>query len=668
MLSDIIKSFEDRAILEKGDTMNRTNTELKINEVVLNKGTLERYKKTQYGGYLSHFRCNGNTKGVLFIHKSALAGAVNVEKKNDGHTWIQALEVNHEFQRKGLGMRLVKRAQAMGATNLSVEKGNVEAIHMYLKAGFKGYKDTGNQYFMSTKNMGSEIPIKDTLAKSTQAATLVKESFETPVEKLTESVEINPDGDTIINLQNFENGLFNFILVIGLPGSGKGCFGREISKKYNAKHLELDIFDQCGNMSDVDIRKAGDPFSDYILNTSEGRWYRKNAETLSLNEKLQGNHDFILYAIGYAKAHKDQIFILDGTPIYAAMEPEEIKNYPLVIKGTNASQSFENKVGRDAGKGSSDKLHSNVSGADLDGLLNYYWNDWRYLNKFKNDVADKAESDQVAEEACKDVKTAREFVQKVGKLAKKYDANYFIVTDGASGISNNGNPAVKHARDAQIEWEKKNGFDPDEDWSSENFNEAGKPLKLEDVIKKYVIPLHHNLNKFGYGVVKDDHLADIKDGPTFANLYRTMSCKEFVQYQGGICWDYARFQHHYLKHLGLPAENYYLEMNDANSSTHTFTVIPIDGKYIYLESSFLRIQGVYIGENLDVIIQFILQAMNFDPRKNKVFVRSYDDPKPGLTTLQFMDYCMKKGSERLFSYSVDAIVVNRNGNLRFEKK
>lgn len=429
---------------------------------------------------------------------------------------------------------------------------------------------------------------------------------------MTENVEINPDGDTIINLQNFENGLFNFILVIGLPGSGKGCFGREISKKYNAKHLELDIFDQCGNMSDVDIRKAGDPFSDYILNTSEGRWYRKNAETLSLNEKLQGNHDFILYAIGYAKAHKDQIFILDGTPIYAAMEPEEIKNYPLVIKGTNASQSFENKVGRDAGKGSSDKLHSNVSGADLDGLLNYYWNDWRYLNKFKNDVADKAENNQVAEEACKDTQ--------------------------------------------------------DEDWSNENFNEAGKPLKLEDVIKKYVIPLHHKLNKFGYGVVKDGRLADIKDGPTFANLYRTMSCKEFVQYQGGICWDYARFQHHYLKHLGLPAENYYLEINDTNSSTHTFTVIPIDGKYIYLESSFLRIQGIYIGENLDVVIQFILQAMNFDPRKNKVFVRSYDDPKPGLTTLQFMDYCMKKGSERLFSYSVDAIVVNRNGDLRFEKR
>ena len=75
-------------------------------------------------------------------------------------------------------------------------------------------------------------------------------------------------------------------------------------------------------------------------------------------------------------------------------------------------------------------------------------------------------------EACKDVKTARKFVSEVGKLAKKYDANYFIVTDGASGIHNNGNPAVKNARDSQVEWEKKHGFDPDEDWSKMNINES----------------------------------------------------------------------------------------------------------------------------------------------------------------------------------------------------
>ena len=79
------------------------------------------------------------------------------------------------------------------------------------------------------------------------------------------------------------------------------------------------------------------------------------------------------------------------------------------------------------------------------------------------------------EEACKDLKSAREFVSKVGELAKKYDANYFIVTDGASGIHNNGNPAVKNARDSQIKWEKKHGFDPDEDWSKKSIKEATLP-------------------------------------------------------------------------------------------------------------------------------------------------------------------------------------------------
>lgn len=65
---------------------------------------------------------------------------------------------------------------------------------------------------------------------------------------------------------------------------------------------------------------------------------------------------------------------------------------------------------------------------------------------------------------------ARKFISEVSKIAKKYNANYFIVTDGASGtytknITDKDNPIIM-ARKNQIEWEKKHGFDPDEDWSS----------------------------------------------------------------------------------------------------------------------------------------------------------------------------------------------------------
>lgn len=103
----------------------------------------------------------------------------------------------------------------------------------------------------------------------------------------------------------------------------------------------------------------------------------------------------------------------------------------------------------------------------MDDLIKSFWKYdlCHYDNKkYNNDETNGMYKSQVSE-SCKDVQTARKFVQEVGKLAKKYDANYFIVTDGASGIHNNGNPAVKNARDSQIKWEKKNGYDPDEDWS-----------------------------------------------------------------------------------------------------------------------------------------------------------------------------------------------------------
>lgn len=64
-------------------------------------------------------------------------------------------------------------------------------------------------------------------------------------------------------------------------------------------------------------------------------------------------------------------------------------------------------------------------------------------------------------------KTSKQFVAKVRELAVRYNVNFFVVTDGASGYSNNGNPAVKNARDAHIRWEQENDLDPYYDWFKE---------------------------------------------------------------------------------------------------------------------------------------------------------------------------------------------------------
>ena len=60
---------------------------------------------------------------------------------------------------------------------------------------------------------------------------------------------------------------------------------------------------------------------------------------------------------------------------------------------------------------------------------------------------------------------AQQFVRDVLEMAKERGLNCFVVTDGRSGITNNGNPAVKNAREQHIKWELKNGGDPYEDWS-----------------------------------------------------------------------------------------------------------------------------------------------------------------------------------------------------------
>jgi len=59
---------------------------------------------------------------------------------------------------------------------------------------------------------------------------------------------------------------------------------------------------------------------------------------------------------------------------------------------------------------------------------------------------------------------ARQFVSEVIELAKKYELPFFVVTDGASAISNNDCDAVEHARKAHIEWEIQHGIDPEHEW------------------------------------------------------------------------------------------------------------------------------------------------------------------------------------------------------------
>jgi len=64
----------------------------------------------------------------------------------------------------------------------------------------------------------------------------------------------------------------------------------------------------------------------------------------------------------------------------------------------------------------------------------------------------------------KELTKSQQFCLEIKKLAKKYDLPFFVVTDGASAIVNKDCPAVYHARQAHIQWEKENHINSKHNW------------------------------------------------------------------------------------------------------------------------------------------------------------------------------------------------------------
>ncbi len=59
---------------------------------------------------------------------------------------------------------------------------------------------------------------------------------------------------------------------------------------------------------------------------------------------------------------------------------------------------------------------------------------------------------------------AQQFCSEVKKLATRYQLPFFVVTDGASATMNQNCEAVRAARKAHINWEKKHQIDPNHSW------------------------------------------------------------------------------------------------------------------------------------------------------------------------------------------------------------
>lgn len=118
------------------------------------------------------------------------------------------------------------------------------------------------------------------------------------------------------------------------------------------------------------------------------------------------------------------------------------------------------------------------------------------------------------------------------------------------------------------------------------------------------------LKNFKYGIVKDGELSTSNNSiEDYNKYYKFMTLDEFEKYQGGICYDYVEWEESYLKDHGKSYKKYYLYADTKYNDTHTFVLVKNDKGFIYIESAFKPIEGVYPVKNLQEALDIITKAM-----------------------------------------------------------
>lgn len=201
--------------------------------------------------------------------------------------------------------------------------------------------------------------IKDTMDKYTNVLDL---SDEFPLVPQDESVIKNQE-DIYYNKEKFDSGEINLCFITGHSGSGKSTMGRDM-QQHNIEHYELDDVAQAKeHFTMAQLKEYGDLIYSFF-NGPGKRYYDEWDDIPDQDEEAMISYctrifpAFVNHAKQYAKAHKDQKFVIEGIWLFfpKMFKPEEFKDYAFYIKGTSMIISHIRAVKRD---------HPNASSIDI---------------------------------------------------------------------------------------------------------------------------------------------------------------------------------------------------------------------------------------------------------------------------------------------------------------
>ena len=120
-----------------------------------------------------------------------------------------------------------------------------------------------------------------------------------------------------------------------------------------------------------------------------------------------------------------------------------------------------------------------------------------------------------------------------------------------------------------------------------------KGTKFDYSPENVIADLCIDLKKFKYGLIREGKLQTGDVSEADYNKYWVFhSGQEVDEAGGGNCWDMVEYEAGYLEAFGVPYKKYFMNFTTTKNklvNTHTICVVPLNGKFIYIEQAFKRI-------------------------------------------------------------------------------
>lgn len=206
------------------------------------------------------------------------------------------------------------------------------------------------------------------------------------------------ESDIYYNKDKFDSGETNLCFVTGLSGSGKSTMANGMK----AEHYELDDVGFNWNFSDDNLKDYGDLI--YTFFKGIGKKYRVGYAEVD-DSYVSIYSDFVNYSIQYAKTHKNIKFVIEGVQLFQWINPKDLVDYAVYIKGTSRLISTYRAAKRNAG-------FENNTKDKINAVKKQVMNDLKYGKDFESRL-----------------KTWRKFFTNIQKKNIHEDVSYVIQKD-----------------------------------------------------------------------------------------------------------------------------------------------------------------------------------------------------------------------------------------------